>query len=120
MAQTVAVFGERPTANAFGIGVWAIATRGLGRFAWMQSRSMIACSRWAWAIAGVDVPRAHREQRDLVRGEELDREQGRRDHRDRDRAGAGRDQDADQHRVDEPEQEQRQHHPGLEPGVAAK
>ena len=33
VAQTVAVLGERPTANALGIDVWAIATRGLGRLA---------------------------------------------------------------------------------------
>ena len=45
--QIVALFGERPTANAFGIAVWAIATRGLGRLAWTQSRSMIACSSGA-------------------------------------------------------------------------
>ena len=41
VAQTVAVFGERPIANALGIEVWAMATRGLGRFAWMHNRSMI-------------------------------------------------------------------------------
>ena len=35
---------ERPIANAFGIGVWAIATRGLGTLAWMHRRSTIACS----------------------------------------------------------------------------
>ncbi len=40
VAQTVAVFGERPTANAFGIDWSAIATRGFGMFAWMQSRSI--------------------------------------------------------------------------------
>ena len=44
VAHTVAVFGERPTANAFGIGVWAIATRGLGMLAWTHRRSMIAWS----------------------------------------------------------------------------
>ena len=40
VAHTVAVLGERPTANALGIGVSAIATFGIGRLAWMQSRSI--------------------------------------------------------------------------------
>jgi len=44
VAQTVAVFGERPIANAFGMRVSAIATRGFGRSAWTHSRSTIACS----------------------------------------------------------------------------
>ena len=47
VAHTVAVSGERPMANALGIGVSAIATRGLGRLAWMHSRSIIACSSGA-------------------------------------------------------------------------
>ena len=51
MAHTVAVFGERPTANALGIGVSAMATRGLGRSAWMHSRSIVACSSGAsWGL----------------------------------------------------------------------
>ena len=33
VAQTVADLGERPIANAFGMSVWATATRGLGRSA---------------------------------------------------------------------------------------
>ena len=44
VAQTVAFFGERPIAKAFGIGVFATAMRGFGRSAWMHSRSIIACS----------------------------------------------------------------------------
>src|SRR5437764_6986672 len=48
VAHTVAVRGERPTANAFGIGVCAIATRGLGRLAWMHSRSI---SAWNWGAS---------------------------------------------------------------------
>ena len=44
VAQTVAVFGDRPTANALGIGVWAIATRGFGMLAWTHRRSIIAWS----------------------------------------------------------------------------
>jgi hypothetical protein len=42
VAQTVALFGERPMANALGIDVSATATFGFGRSAWMQSRSIIA------------------------------------------------------------------------------
>ena len=44
VAHTVACLGERPSAQAFGIRASITATRGLGRSAWMHSRSMIACS----------------------------------------------------------------------------
>ena len=44
VAQTVALFWERPVANAFGTAVSATAIFGFGRSAWMQSRSIIACS----------------------------------------------------------------------------
>ncbi len=44
VAHTVADFGERPSANAFGIRVLATATFGLGRSACTHSRSTIACS----------------------------------------------------------------------------
>ena len=44
VAHTVADFGERPSANAFGIAVCATATFGLGRSAWTHRRSIIACS----------------------------------------------------------------------------
>ena len=47
VAQTVACLGERPRANAFGMFVWAMATLGFGMSAWMQSRSIIACSSGA-------------------------------------------------------------------------
>ena len=43
VAHTVALFCDRPSANALGIGVSATAIFGLGRSAWMQSRSIIAC-----------------------------------------------------------------------------
>ena len=42
VAQTVALLGERPIAKAFGTSVSATAILGLGRSAWMQSRSIIA------------------------------------------------------------------------------
>ena len=42
VAQTTALFFERPIANAFGTGVSATAILGLGRSAWMQSFSIIA------------------------------------------------------------------------------
>ena len=118
MAHTVAVFGERPIANALGIGVSAIATRGLGRLAWMHSRSIRAWS--SRRLLRADHARAHREQRDLVRREVLDQEQAAGDHGDRHRAGARGDQHADQHRVDETEQEQGQEHPGLKAGITAE
>ena len=49
VAQTVACFCERPIANALGMSVWATAIRGFGMSAWMQSRSIIACSSGASA-----------------------------------------------------------------------
>ena len=81
VAQTVALFGERPIAKAFGIAVCATATRGLGRSAWTHSRSIIACS--SGASAGVTSLRAHRRQRELVRDEQLDQQQPAGDHDDR-------------------------------------
>ena len=49
VAQTVADFGERPSANALGMRVSATATLGLGRSACTHRRSIIACSSGAWA-----------------------------------------------------------------------
>ena len=49
VAHTVADFCERPSAQALGIRASMIATRGFGRSAWMQSRSMIACRSGASA-----------------------------------------------------------------------
>ena len=43
VAHTVALFWERPIANAFGTSVSATQILGFGRSAWMQSRSIIAC-----------------------------------------------------------------------------
>ena len=76
----------------------------------------VGLRRVVWAYGA----RAHREQRDLVRGEELKQEQKPRDHRDRDRAGPRRDKDAHQDRVNQPQQEQCQSHPGLESAVATE
>ena len=47
VAQTVECFCERPIAKALGIWLSATAMRGLGRSAWTQSRSIIACSSGA-------------------------------------------------------------------------
>ena len=44
VAHTVADFGERPSANAFGMRVLATATFGFGRSACTHRRSIIACS----------------------------------------------------------------------------
>ena len=45
VTQTTACFWSRPVAKAFGMSVWASATRGFGRFAIATSRSMTA---WSW------------------------------------------------------------------------
>ena len=47
VAQSTATLLLRPVANAFGIWVGAIATRGLGMSASAHSRSTMACSRAA-------------------------------------------------------------------------
>ena len=44
VAHTVADFGERPSAKAFGMRVLATATFGFGRSACTHRRSTIACS----------------------------------------------------------------------------
>ena len=71
VAQTVADLGERPSANAFGIAVWATATFGFGRSACTHRRSIIACS--CGACSGRDHARAHRGERQLVGGEQVQR-----------------------------------------------
>ena len=48
VAQTTATLLLRPVANALGMSVGAIATRGLGMSASAHSRSMIPCSSAAW------------------------------------------------------------------------
>ena len=119
VTHTVAVFGERPIANAFGIWVSAIATLGLGRLAWTHRRSIIACSSGAWC--GRDLVGAHR-----------------RPARSCPRRRAGRaasttamtatraalapaaNSDADEHGVDGAEQEEHEHDPELESGVLAE
>ena len=73
VAQTVADFCERPSAKALGIARSITPTRGLGRSAWMQSRSMIAVQ--SGSCGGRDLVGAERRERDLVGGEQLDAEQ---------------------------------------------
>ncbi len=47
VAQTVAAFFDRPIANALGIWDSITPMRGLGRSAWMQRRSIMACNSGA-------------------------------------------------------------------------
>ena len=54
VAHTVAFFCERPIANAFGIGVSATATRGLGRSACTHSRSIMGVQ--LRRLGGRDLP----------------------------------------------------------------
>ena len=60
VAQTVAFFGERPSANAFGMRVSATATFGFGRSACTHSRSIIACSSGACCGVTSRAPMARR------------------------------------------------------------
>ena len=116
VAQTVAAFFERPIAKALGIDVSTTATLGLGRSAWTQRRSIIACS--SRRLLRRDDVRAVGAQRELVGGEELEEEQPADD--DEQRGLVGGDHDGDEHDVDGAEEEHRQQHPRLEPGVAAE
>ena len=59
-------------------------------------------------LLGRDLAGAHREERDLVGGEQLYEEQPCGDDHDGDRAGTSGDKGADQHGIDESEQEHRQ------------
>ena len=60
VAQTVAFFGERPSAKALGMRVSATATFGLGRSACTHRRSIIACSSGASAGVTSRAPMARR------------------------------------------------------------
>ena len=104
VAHTVADLGERPSANAFGIAVWATATFGLGRSACTHRRSIIACS--CGASRRRHDARAHRGERELVGGEQVQQRQAAGDHRHGDAADARAEQDDDQHDVQQAEQEQ--------------
>ena len=118
VAQTVAFFGERPIAKAFGIGVSATATRGFGRSAWTHRRSIIACS--SGASCGVTSRAPIARSASLSEANSCSASRPPAIRATRSRAGAGREQHADEHGVDEAEQEHREHHPDLEPGVAAE
>ena len=94
VAQTVAFFCERPVAKAFGTCVSATAMRGLGRSAWMQRRSIIACRPGAsWGETSL-APIAR--QRQLVREEQLAETERADDHDHQHEPGPGGEQSADQ------------------------
>ncbi len=118
VAHTVAFLGERPSAKAFGMRVLAMAIFGLGRSACTQRRSIIACS--SGACGGRDLLGAHRGQRHLVRGEQLQQGEAHRDREHDARADAGGEERADEHDVDRAEQEHDRRHPDLEAGVATE
>ena len=106
MTATAACFGLRPVANAFGTGVSMIATRGFGRSAIAQSRSIIACS--SGASLCVDDLRAGGLQRELVGGEVLEERQPEDDHEHRDEADVQhREQDDREDHVEQSEQARR-------------
>ena len=115
VAQTVAFFGERPSANAFGIRVSATATFGFGRSAWTHSRSIIACSSGASAGVTSRAPIARSASLSEPKSWKIARPPA--ISATRHPAGARGEQRHDQHHVDEAEQEHGEGHPELEPGV---
>ena len=118
VAQTVADFCERPIAKALGIEVSITQTRGLGRLACTQRRSMIPCSSGASAGETSFAPSVARAI--LSEANSWAPSSTTRDHDDDPGAGADGEEHADEHDVDEPEQEQRQQHPRLQAGVFAE
>ena len=119
VAQTVAFFCERPMAKAFGTSVSATAIFGLGRSAWMQSRSIIACSPGASSGETSLAPIAA--SAELVREEQLRERSGRRRSRAITTAPApAASSAADEGHVEQAEQEQREQHPDLQAGVAGE
>ena len=115
VAQTTALFFERPIANAFGIAVSATAIFGFGRSAWMQRRSIIACRPGAscgeTSLAPIDASASLSDRKSWASEQPADD-----DEHDRE-ARAGREQRADQDDVQQPQQEDREEHPDLESGV---
>ena len=118
VAHTVAVFCERPMAKAFGIGVSATAIFGLGRSAWMQSRSIIACRPGACSGVTSFAPIAARPSLSETKNCPIRRPPAitaiitpl---------APAG-EQHAHEDHVEEAQQEDRQEHPGLKPRVTTE
>ena len=76
VAQTVAVFGERPIANAFGIERLGDRDARLGQVG-LHAEPLDHRVQLGRLLRG-DLARAHRAQRELVGGEELQQQQGRR------------------------------------------
>ena len=114
----VAVFCERPSANAFGIRASAIATRGFGMSATRHSRSMIECRSGASAA---DTSRA-RIACSAILSEANSCTPKKAAAITRTIAAPApaaighRDQDD----IDQAQQEHRQEHPGLQPGIATE
>ena len=99
VAHTVALFCERPIANAFGTSVSATAIFGFGRSAWMQSRSIIAWRPGASSGETSLAPIAA--SAELVREEELSGEQAADDDQRHHGARARREQHADEDDVEQ-------------------
>ena len=116
VAQTVALFCDLPIANAFGIAVWATAIFGFGRSAWMQRRSIIACSSGASCGVTSRAPIACSASLSEVKNCSAAKPAG--DQQDHEALNAGREQHADERDVQRAEQEQREQHAGLKPGIA--
>ena len=119
VAQTVAFFGERPIANAFGMRVSATATLGFGRSACTHSRSIIACSSGASCGVTSRAPMARRAS--LSEREELEQREAAGDERHGDAVGAGGEQRDDEHDVERARGGRRaRRHPDLQAGVLAE
>ena len=113
----------RPVAKAFGMGLWAMATRGLGMSASAHTRSTMPCS--SGCLLRGHLHRARRAERDLVGVEQRpDREPAAEDQREQHDHGVGRvgrrpdaDDRGDERDENQPEQEHRRGHPRRQPPV---
>ena len=115
---TVAFFCERPSAKAFGMSMSATAIFGLGRSAWMQSRSIIACSPGASSGETSLAPIA--DSASLSEKKSCANESAPMITTIRTMPVPAASSAHDQGHVEQPEQEQREQHPDLETRVAGE
>ncbi len=99
VAHTVAFFCERPIAKALGMGVSITHTLRLGQVR-LHAQSLDDPVQLGLFLGG-DLFGAERRERDLVRGEELQRQHEHCDHDDQAGGRAGSEKGADEHHVDE-------------------
>ena len=116
VAHTVAFFWDRPSAKA--LGTRCVGDRDLRLGQVGLDAEPVDHGVQARGLLGRDLLGAHRGQRQLVRGEQLEQRQAADEHGHHGRADAGRQQRAGEGDVQQAQQEHGRQHPDLEAGVA--